>query len=754
MTRLLSLLALVFGIGGVRADDVLDIVPAPMRFEPAAGRFGLPPAGQVGYLGDLTAAVADEIARRAGAATRGSWRAVRDAADAPIVVEIGAVAGATGSEAYEISATPERVRLRGASAAGCFYAAQTLLQLLDLLPVSEPRPERTAHSMACGTITDAPRFGHRGLLLDAGRHVIPIDMVKRYLDLMALHKLNVLHWHLTEDQGWRIEIRRYPELTEIGAWRKATRESEQPRDPEGRYGGFYTQAEVREIVAYAAARHIRVVPEIELPGHSGAALAARPELSCTGGPFEVVTAWGVHEDIYCAGNDATFEFLENVLSEVIELFPSELIHIGGDEAPKARWKKCPKCQARMKAEGLRSEEELQSYFVRRIGRFLESKGRRLVGWDEILEGGLAENAIVQSWRGTRGAIEAARAGHDVVMSPTSHCYLDYAQGDGVGEPRFMGFIPLERVYEFEPLPPELPAAEARHILGGEGALWTEHASPALLDRQAFPRLSALAEVFWSPRDSRNWGGFQTRLRTHTKRLESLGVRYYVAPPRIRAVDSTFVDTLDVEVIHDGEGGLRVTLDGSDPRSGPVKSNSAIRLSESATVRAVIVLPGGNTSPEARSEFRKLAWHSGVQTLRSAPGVAWACYEGDWRRLPDFSALTPVKEGTAERIDLSVRTREDKFALRFGGFLSVAKDGIYTFHVRSDDGARLTVHDERVVDHDGEHAATWKSGRVLLRAGLHPFSLEYFDAGGADALAIEVEGPGLARGAPAPASLTH
>ncbi|MEW6252413.1 MAG: beta-N-acetylhexosaminidase [Planctomycetota bacterium] len=489
---------------------------------------------------------------------------------------------APADEAYELTVTPEHVRLAAARPAGLFYGIQTLRQLMP--PDAEAREGTPVRSLPCVRVVDHPRYRWRGSLLDCGRHFMPKDFIKRYIDLLAYHKLNVLHWHLTEDQGWRIEIKRFPQLTEIGAWRDITRDSELPTaavapaaQPDicdqpaaqitapaaagqsagaagsdrtvgrgtqeaappipqklpttqpGRYGGFYTQDDIREIVAYAASRYITVVPEIELPGHSRAALAAYPELSCTGGSFTVGTEWGVYDDVYCAGNDRTFEFLEGVLTEVLDLFPSEYIHIGGDECPKVRWQVCSNCQARIKAEGLKDEHELQSYVIRRIEKFLSSRGRRLVGWDEILEGGLAPNATVQSWRGMQGALAAATAGHDVISSPTSHCYLDYAQVQTPGEPTRMGFLPLERVYEFEPTPRELTPEQARHVLGLEGNMWTEHAPPARVDWQVFPRLCALAEVAWSPKQARNWPDFSTRLNAHCQRLAALGVRYFIPP---------------------------------------------------------------------------------------------------------------------------------------------------------------------------------------------------------------------------------
>lgn len=436
-----------------------------------------------------------------------------------------------GAEAYELTVGSSVLTLRAATAAGLFRGAQTIRQLLSSNAATSSQPADVRWTFPGVRITDEPRYRWRGMLLDCCRHFMPREFVKRYIDLLACHKLNVLHWHLTEDQGWRIEIRRYPKLTEVGAWRRATRASETPRDAGGRYGGFYTQAEIREIVAYAASRHITIVPEIELPGHALAALAAYPEYSCTGGPFEVGVEWGVYDDVYCAGNDATFQFLTDVLDEVIELFPGTYIHIGGDECPKKRWEACPKCQARMQSEGLKDAHELQSYFIRRIERHLNARGRRLIGWDEILEGGLAPNATVQSWRGLEGAIAAAKAGHDVICSPTSHCYLDYPQAPDPSKPDWMAVTTLEKAYSFEPTPDALTAAEAKHVLGLEGNLWSERTPPPeAVDRQVFPRLCALAEVGWSAKEARNWDDFQRRLAVHIRRLRAQGVTPFEPPP--------------------------------------------------------------------------------------------------------------------------------------------------------------------------------------------------------------------------------
>ena len=406
--------------------------------------------------------------------------------------------GAFSDEEYILDISEDTIAISATTSEGIIRGIQTLRQLLPLQKKSAYIPALSIH--------DYPRFSWRGMLLDCSRHFMEKDFVKRYIDLLALHKMNVLHWHLTEDQGWRIEIEQYPKLTEIGAWRTQKDGSI--------YGGFYTKEDIREIVAYAKERHITVVPEIELPGHSLAALASYPQLSCTGGPFEVENDWGVFKDIYCAGNDSVFMFLENVLDEVLELFPSKYIHIGGDEAPKYRWDNCNKCKARMRNEGLDDSHQLQSYFITRIERYLNSKGRQIIGWDEILEGGLAPSATVQSWRGMDGGIAAAKSGHYAIMSPTSHAYFDYD----------LDAIDLQKVYSFEPIPSVLSEEEAQFILGGECNMWSERAPQDLVDSKVFPRLLAMSEVLWTtaPKD---YPTFYKKVQKHYDILDAFGVDY-------------------------------------------------------------------------------------------------------------------------------------------------------------------------------------------------------------------------------------
>ncbi len=436
-----------------------------------------------------------------------------------------------GAEGYELEAAPGVVAIRAPTQAGLFYGAETLLQLLPPEVFSAKVVKNFDWEVPCVKISDGPRFPWRGLMLDVSRHFYAKQEVETLLDVMALHKLNTFHWHLVDDHGWRIEIKKYPKLTSIGAWRESVgfglpADSTTAYGKDGRYGGFYTQDDIREVVAYAQKRHITVVPEIEMPGHSLAALSAYPEFGSGPGPFKIPLQGGVFRGIYSPAKPEAFEFLQNVLTEVFPLFPGKFIHIGGDEVPKEPWKNDPACQQLMKREGLNSEQELQSWFTRRMERFINAHGKTLIGWSEIRQGGLAQSAVVMDWIG--GGREAARAGHDVVMSPTSSCYFDGCQSrDRRSEPRASGgFVPLRRAYSFEPVPSGLAADAAKHVLGAQGNLWTELV-PNLkyAEYMVFPRVFATAETTWSAKEARNYDDFLRRLKTDEHRLDRLGVNY-------------------------------------------------------------------------------------------------------------------------------------------------------------------------------------------------------------------------------------
>jgi len=515
----------------------LDLIPQPVSVEMRPGIFrlhsaiaivappGVPEAHQA------AAYLASALAAPTGWQLKISESARSSARRNAIVLALTAQSsGAAHPDGYELTVTPRGVRIESPTPAGLFYGVQTLLQLLPSEIESRTRSD-AAWTAPCVHIADYPRFAWRGLLLDVSRHFFSKEFVEQYIDRMARYKMNVFHWHLTDDNGWRIEIKSLPQLTQVGAWRVPRLAKwgagEAPREGEAATeGGFYTQDDIREVVAYARQRFITVVPEIEMPGHSLAALAAYPEISCTGGPFQVDPGSNFYtkvDNALCPGNEKTFEFIDKVFGEVAPLFPSEYVHIGGDECFKGFWKTCAKCQRRMADEHLSTPEELQSYLVRRAEKILESKGKKLIGWDEILEGGLAPNAAVMSWRGMQGGIAAAKMNHQVVMTPTNFVYLDYYQGDPSLEPSTFGWLPLSTCYRFDPTP---EGVDPKYILGGQGNLWTESVpNPRHAEYMTWPRAFALAEVFWSPKASRNWDDFAARVESQFRRLDAAQVNY-------------------------------------------------------------------------------------------------------------------------------------------------------------------------------------------------------------------------------------
>ncbi|MFC2102713.1 family 20 glycosylhydrolase [Bacteroidota bacterium] len=508
------------------------------------------------------------------------------------------------TEGYRLNISPSTIFLTGNSGAGLFYGMQTLLQLLppEVCKISKPE-EGKSWEIPCVDIKDEPRFPYRGMHLDVSRHFFPKEFIFRYIDLLAMYKMNIFHWHLTDDNGWRIEIQKYPKLTEVSAWR-VDREDlpwrDRPAQEAGEkatYGGFYTQDDIREIVQYAAQQYITIIPEIEMPAHSLEVLAAYPHLSCTGGPFTVPPgSYWPNDDIFCAGNDSVFTFLEDVLTEVMALFPSEYIHVGGDEATKTQWEACPKCQKRMQDEGLKDEKELQSYFIKRMEKFINDKGKKLIGWDEILEGGLAPEATVMSWRGVEGGIAAARQGHDVIMTPTSHCYFDYYQADPEFEPVAIGgFTTLKKVYSFEPIPEELTAEEGKHILGAQGNVWTEYIpTPEHAEYMAVPRMIAIAEIGWSPAKMRNWDDFRQRLENQYKRLGYMGVNYSKGSFRANIQTHYNSKSNKVQVILTSEQPgipIRYTTNGNDPTVTSDLYTQPFNISANAYIKAGLFVDG-------------------------------------------------------------------------------------------------------------------------------------------------------------------
>jgi len=517
-------------------------------------------------------------------------------------------------EAYSLDVQKNRIEIQAAKPAGFFYAIQTLRQLLPKEIERKSKLEEFEWLVPVVSIVDGPRFKWRGFMLDVSRHFFAKEDVLRMIDNLSIHKINTLHLHLVDDQGWRIEIKKYPKLTFVGAWR-VDRENlhwnSRPKQQAGEkatYGGFYTQEDIKEMVAYAQERFITIVPEIEMPAHASASLAAYPQFSCTGGPFTLPPGgvWPI-TDIYCAGNDSAFLFLEDVLTEVMDLFPSKYIHVGGDEATKTEWEKCPKCRKRIQTEGLKNVDELQSYFITRMERFINSKNRILLGWDEILEGGLPPKATVMSWRGIQGGIDAARQGHDVVMTPTSDCYIDYYQGPADQEPPGIGgYLPLSKVYSFNPVPAELDAEAAKHILGGQANLWSEYV-PNLkhAEYMAFPRVAAMAEVLWSPKELRNWEDFSRRIHLFMDRYNEMGINYSKSAFNVTGKGEFNPEKIKVEVILKSEfpdAEIHYTTDGSEPTNLSPLYTEPVLLDKSAIVKAIAFSDGISSEKQFDQSF--------------------------------------------------------------------------------------------------------------------------------------------------------
>jgi len=642
-------------------------------------------------------------------------------------------------ESYTLRVEKNSITIGAGDDSGLLYGVMSLRHLLPPEIEKGSKIDWASLETPGMLIKDQPRFGWRGLHLDVSRHFYPTPFIKKYIDLLALYKMNVFHWHLIDDGGWRIEIKKYPKLTSVGAWREGDGKGwsytnlKFGEKKEGMYGGFYTQEEIKDVVAYAADRGVTVVPEIEMPGHTLPAPWAYPEVGCTP---EAVAAWKKQTgmfgpNVYCAGKERTFSFINDVLDEVIELFPSKFIHIGGDEVDKFLWNNCTECGARMKSENLKDAHELQSYFIKRIEKHLNAKGRRLIGWDEILEGGLAPNASVMSWRGISGGIAAAKAGHDVVMSPTSHCYFDYPYTS----------ITTEAVYGYDPIPSELTAEEGRRVLGAQGNLWTEWMDTSrVVEKMAFPRAVALAEAVWSPLEGRSWGLFQVRLRHSLARLDALDVHYDMPGPVATLDAAIFKEraTVSFEMPDVSGAQIRYTMDGSVPGPRSKLYTGPFMVTSTTNIRAAVIRGRNASSPIAVSYVRAGTPPSGASGLMATP------YLGKFSTVAE---MLKSKPGTPVAVTdfgfgpAGVSGEDPAFGLAWSGVINIPREGIYTFTTSSDDGSVLKIGGATVVDNDGLHGKVQKTGRVHLPAGRHQFELYFFEAGGAESLEVTVRPPG-------------
>lgn len=737
---LLALAALVTSCsskGEVKSyNQGINIIPVPVSLTQGAGSF---------TLNGKTALVATD-AQFAGAAAylagkvKGSTGYELAIGTQPVgsnAITFVVDTTVSNTEGYTLKSTSDGIVIGASTAAGAFYGMQTLLQLLPAEIESPDVIKNIEWSLPEVTINDYPRFVYRGLMLDVTRHFMDINVVKRHLDILAMFKLNRFHMHLTEDQLWAIEIKKFPELAK-GSKRIEGDGSE--------YGGMYTQEQLKEVVAYAAERHIEVIPEIEMPGHAKAALVSHPELSCTGGPFEQPRIiWGVEDDVYCAGKEATFEFLEDILTEVAAIFPSQYIHIGGDECPKGRWAKCPDCQKRIQELGLKKlalkadengkkhspEELLQSYTIARVEKFANTLGKQIIGWDEILEGGLTPSATVMSWRGEEGGIAAAMQGNDVVMTPNGGgLYIDHYQGATEVEPTAIGgYSTLEKVYSYNPIPKELPADKHKHILGAQVNMWTEYVlDGAHADYMIFPRIIALSEVNWSPETAKDWNSFSQRINNAQVRLDFHNVNYHIPMPEGTLVDLVAFTTDSVAVPFNNTRNYPMvyTLDGSAPTASSDVYSTPLVFTEDATITIATLLPQGKLS---RARTIKVAKQDlkAASTAATTPGVKVRVAEGlvvtpEQIAAAQFGPESVVKYFTAKNEGPKFDMNKPSLAI-YEGFIELPEDGVYGFATDMDE---LWIDGELLVSNGQECASRFQRNKTTraMAAGKHPFKMVF------------------------------
>jgi len=733
-------------------DPNLGIIPTPVSIKKAPGQF---------ILSQQTTLLADTVTNKAvvfltdylqNKAMLHVQLKANDGSNAPNSI----ILTATGTDnlpadGYRLTITPQQILIAG-KGAGLFYGIQTLIQLM-------PAERGAIVKLPCEQIEDYPRFGYRGLMLDVCRHFFSVEFVKKYIDLMAAYKLNNFHWHLTDDQGWRIEIKKYPKLTEVGSQRAQTvignYHDRTPQQFDNTpYGGFYTQDQIRDVVKYAADRYINVVPEIEMPGHSEAALAAYPELSCDPSQsYKVAETWGVFHDIYCP-SDKTFNFLQDVLTEVMDLFPSKYIHIGGDEAPKDVWKKSEFCQKLMKKLHLKTEDELQSYFIQRIEKFVNSKGRSIIGWDEILEGGLSPNATVMSWRGEDGGIAAAQQNHNVIMTPGSGgLYIDHAQGKENEPLSIGGYDPLSKIYSYNPIPAVLNAGQQKFIVGVQANLWTEYIpTEPKVEYMLMPRLMALSEVAWTPLPNKNFADFaDTRLPSHLARLDKNNFDYRV-PTAIGGQDTiVFGSQLNVNLKPSVTGAkVYYTIDGYKPGETDNEYTTPMTYNvppdQYRELKTIVITPSGK-----RSQVTHLVMYNknplpAVNYQGTAKGLKYSLFTGEFSNLSQLNGAAVIDTGIAVSFNTSTfKQNMHGFGVIYTGFIRIDTDGDYGFSTASANGSSLSIDDQQVVDNDGKHGVFDQGGTVPLLKGYHRITIKYFDTGNAGSLKAFMTIPGKPKG---------
>ncbi len=731
-TLLLSAFALSAGLWAQSGDATrFNIIPQPNHISASEGSFALTPATTVAANGAEAKQVLGYLQNKMLCATGAKLREVGTKKAPGILLSIDKKM--TGAEAYTLEVTPQGVVAKAATGDGLFYAVQTLLQLLPPAVESTVAKTFSSWSVPSVQIADSPRFTYRGVMLDPCRHFLPVEAVKKQIDVLASYKINRLHWHLTEDQGWRIEIKKYPRLTQVGSVRTEGDGST--------HRGYYTQQEVKEVVAYARERHIEVVPELEIPGHELAAIAAYPELSCTGKETTPRIIWGVEDVVMCPGRERMFGFLRDVIDEMAPLFPSVYFHIGGDECPRGEWKKCPDCQKRMKELGYTREAQLQSYVIGRVEKYLRTKGKRIIGWDEILEGGnLDTTAIVMSWRGEEGGITAAKAGHQVLMTPSSHgFYFDHYQGDAINEPCAIGgYSTLAKVYGYDPVPAEVHAAGRDNmVLGVQANCWSEYIhTPSQLEYRLYPRALALSEVAWTrPEAKPGFEDFQRRADGDAaERLSLRKINFHIPQPEQPGLACNYLaftqsDTIALKTTRPLP--IVYTTDGTAPTASSLRYTAPIVLDRSTVLRTACVLPCGILSPERTIYADKTDFAPAAKAADTKPGLTLTKWEGHFLRPTQITGEPSVKDSVVTDIE-AVRTLADvpadvrgvrDYAARVEGYIDIPATGVYEF---SSNKNQVYIDGKLAIDNSGEAVPRYSRNnrQLALEKGLHRVSVTF------------------------------
>jgi hexosaminidase len=725
----------IYGITQKQYNRGINITPAPLELKQHSGKFLVTNDTKFVTGNDSLAKIAEFFIAKINIATGYNLQLKKGKTlSNSIHLSINANIS-VNNEGYILVVTAKGVDIHAKTLRGVFYGLQTMLQLLPAEIESNVLVNKTDWSIPAVTIKDEPRFGYRGMHLDVSRHFFDVNFIKKQLDVLAMFKINKFHWHLTDDQGWRIEISKYPKLTEISAKRV---------EGDGTTYGphFYTQEQIKEVVAYAKIRFIEVIPEIEMPGHAVAVLTAYPQISCTGGPFEVRNVWGISDDVFCAGNEATFTFIETVISEIAPLFESQYIHIGGDECPKKRWKDCPKCQAKIKELNLvtdsshTAEERLQSYFIKRVEKILQKNNKKLIGWDEILEGGLAPSATVMSWRGEKGGIAAANLGHDVIMTPQNWMYLNHYQGDSKVNPGSNGqFTDLNEIYHYEPTPTQLDKDKVSHILGAQANVWSEYMyTPDIAEWRIYPRIIALSEIGWSANKNRDYSNFLSRIDNQRVRLDMHDIHYYIPFPEQKGTPScnfiAFTDTAKVEFKTTEPVKMVYTIDGSNPTLQSMVYEHGLTFTENTTLKILSVLPSGKMGVARTIEIKKETYLPAIKGENIPSGINAAYYQGRVAKVTDLDGKQPTeKEQIATPLTAKYRVpgygnfAEDKFySTVLNGYINIPADGIYYFSTTDE----LWLQGEKFISNEDESATARRFSlndkSIALAKGLHPFKL--------------------------------